>query len=131
MGVRLHTAIHDTCTPTPTPLPAPPRPAPPARTAKITSGHLFTASDEDGEGSNSESGDDGESRADEDVLAVQAREAEKASLDVSGSLLGSLVGLLSREIARDAVSSSAAAKVKAAPRQFHTSDRTCHTDPAP
>lgn len=48
------------------------------------------------------------------MLAVQAREGEKAALDVTGSLLGSLVALLSREIARDAVSSSAAPKVKSA-----------------
>ena len=75
------------------------------------------------DGENSDGDKDGEDRAEEDVLSVQAREAEQAAVDVSGSLLGSLVSLLSREIVREAVSASAAAKVNQRDKKHLPPDR--------
>ncbi len=62
----------------------------------------------DSDGSGSQEGDKDE----EDVLVKQAREREQAAVDVTGAVLGALVGLLAKDIARDAMVSAAPSKVK-------------------
>ncbi|CAN0079350.1 unnamed protein product [Ectocarpus sp. 12 AP-2014] len=66
-------------------------------------------SDKDGDGSGSDSDGDGDSEdnAEEDILAKQAREREQAAADVTGAVLGAMVALLAKEIARDAIGTSA------------------------
>ncbi|CAM9401542.1 unnamed protein product [Ectocarpus sp. 12 AP-2014] len=68
-------------------------------------------SDTDGGGSGSDSDGDGdgdsEDNAEEDILAKQAREREQAAADVTSAVLGAMVALLAKEIARDAIGTSA------------------------
>lgn len=67
--------------------------------------------DGDGSGSDSDGGGDSEDNAEEDILAKQAREREQAVADVTGAVLGAMVALLAKEIARDAIGTSAPKKV--------------------
>ncbi|CAM9108876.1 unnamed protein product [Ectocarpus sp. 6 AP-2014] len=65
-------------------------------------------SDKDGDGSGSDLDGDGDSEdnAEEDILAKHAREREQAVADVTGAVLGAMVALLAKEIARDAIGTS-------------------------
>lgn len=64
---------------------------------------LSSNKDGDGSGSDSDGDRDSEDNDEEDILAKQAREREQAAADVTGAVLGAIVALLAKEIARDAV----------------------------
>lgn len=89
LGLGLHTRRPNRCPPPPT----------------VSDPDGGNGSDSDGSGS--QEGD----RDEEDVLAKQAREREQAAVDVTGVCLGALVGLLAKEIAREAMVSAAPSKV--------------------
>lgn len=67
-----------------------------------------------GSGSDSDADKDNEDRDndEEDVLVKQSREREQTAVDVTNAVLGALIGLLTKEIVRDAVGAAAPSKVK-------------------